>query len=514
MSEGKNRGTRMEWLAQQLKEKEAIVDGISDVLMVLDSKTYKILEVNQAFLNSFGMNRQEVLGKTCYDITHQLDLPCHKANSQCPCPLEDTAKTGSASQAEHVHHDQEGKTLYFEIITYPLRDANGQLNRVIHLSRDITRQKHLENEYHQLILRTEKLSALGRMAAGIAHEINNPLAGILLYSSNLIKKVTSEGPLKEGLGIIMHEVQRCKGIVQNLLEFSRDRKPEMVLANINEIIEKALKVLQNEFLLRHISVEKNLSSGMPENLLGVDQMQQVFVNLLLNAMEAIQGKGEITVLSDTDADQNYQRVEISDTGCGMPQEDMSKIFDPFYSTKESGTGLGLAVSYGIIRQHGGHIQVSSKPGEGTRFTIDIPFVHPPKKARLVKPIKVLLVDDEKEFVETLSERIRMRRVEAGVAFNGEQALEVVVNQVPDVMVLDLKMPNLDGMEVLRRVKQTYPEVEIIILTGYGSKYNKTDALLLGAFQFMEKPVDIDRLIKTIQNAYMHKIHKNRRPTDK
>ncbi len=512
MSEDKDTRKHTEWLAQQLKEKEAIIDGISDVLMVLDTKTYKILEVNHAFLNSFGVSRQEVLGKSCYDITHQLTIPCHKANSHCPCPLEDTASSGNASQAEHIHRDHEGNILYFEIITYPLRDASGRLTRIIHLSRDITLQKRLENEYHQLVLRTEKLSALGRMAAGIAHEINNPLTGILLYSSNLIKKVSAEGPLKKGLAVIIGEVQRCKGIVQNLLEFSRDKKPESVLANINEIIEKALNVLENEFRLHHISVEKDLSGDMPDNLLALNQMQQVFVNLLLNAVEAIQGKGKITVRSHVDPGQTRQRVEISDTGCGIPQESMNKIFDPFFSTKESGTGLGLAVSYGIIQQHGGHIQVSSRPGEGTRFTIEIPLLHPRKKAMVMEPIKVLLVDDEKDFVGTLSARIKKRRFEAEIAFNGGQALELVNNQVPDVMVLDLKMPNLDGMQVLRRVKQTYPEVEIIILTGYGSEFNKTDALLLGAFEFMEKPVNIERLIQIIQNAYKHKIQKSRRPT--
>jgi len=373
-----------------------------------------------------------------------------------------------------------------------------------------TRLIHGQRErYEQLALRTEKLSALGRMAAGIAHEINNPLTGILLYGSNLTKKTSDESAIKEGLSIIVREAKRCKGIVQNLLEFSRDKTPERSLASVNEIIEKTLDILENEIHLHHVSVKNYLSREMPDILLDVNLIQQVFVNLLVNALEAIQENGSITIHTRMSPDQTYEIVEISDTGCGISQEHMSKIFDPFFSTKSNGTGLGLAVSYGIIQKHEGDIQVSSRPGQGTRFTIQIPVVQESKKSTVMKPIKVLLVDDEKDFVETLYGRIKKRKLEADVAFNGEQALELVAHQVPDVMVLDLNMPNLDGMEVLRSVKETYPEVEIIILTGYGSKYSKIDALLLGAFEFMEKPVNIDELIQTIQKAHEHKIQKSR-----
>ncbi len=363
--------------------------------------------------------------------------------------------------------------------------------------------------YELLALRTEKLSALGRMAAGIAHEINNPLTGILLYSSNLTKKSSDERAIKEGLAVIVRETKRCKAIVQNLLEFSRDKEPERSLANVNEIIKKTLDILENEFRLHHVSVKSQLSREMPDILLDVNLIQQVFLNLLVNALEAIQENGAITIHTRVSPDQEYEIVEISDNGCGISQKNMSKIFDPFFSTKANGTGLGLAVSYGIIQKHEGDIQVSSSPGQGARFTIQIPIVQESNKATVMKPIKVLLVDDEKDFVETLYGRIKKRDLEPDVAFDGEQALELVAHQVPDVMVLDLNMPNLDGMEVLRSVKETYPEVEVIILTGYGSKYSKIDALLLGAFDFLEKPVNIDELLQIIHKAYEHKIQKRR-----
>jgi signal transduction histidine kinase len=227
-------------------------------------------------------------------------------------------------------------------------------------------------QYERLARQTEKLSALGRMAAGIAHEINNPLAGILLYSSNMIKKVEDGGPLKEGLEVIIHETKRCKSIIQDLLEFSRVGKPDTAPANINDILEKALSMLANEFRLRHIRLEKQLADEVPDIFLDDKQIQQVFINVILNAVQAVEKKGVIIVRSMVVPEDKLVRVEISDSGGGISNEDLARLFEPFFSTKSNGTGLGLSVSYNIIQNHGGDIQVESMPGEGTCFTIDLP----------------------------------------------------------------------------------------------------------------------------------------------
>jgi len=230
-----------------------------------------------------------------------------------------------------------------------------------------------QSDYQHLVIQTEKLSALGRMAAGIAHEVNNPLGGILLYGTNLIKKVPQDSPLREGLEVIINETIKCKHIIQDLLEFSRDRPLSKAMANINDIIEKAVSILENEFQLKHIHIEKHLFREMPDIFLGSNQMEQVMVNLLINAIEAIQERGTITIRSDISTEQKLVRVEIKDTGCGIPQVSMAKIFEPFFSTKSKGTGLGLAVSYGIVKKHQGNIRVTSQPGQGTCFTIEIPL---------------------------------------------------------------------------------------------------------------------------------------------
>jgi signal transduction histidine kinase len=229
-----------------------------------------------------------------------------------------------------------------------------------------------KNKFDLLALQTEKLSALGRMAAGIAHEINNPLAGILLFSSNLFKKVPDEGPLKEGLGIIMRETQRCKFIIQELLEFARDKEPRKTSANIATILQKSLNILENEFRLRHIRIETDVAPDLPQSCVDANQIEQVFVNLLLNAAQAIDDSGTITIRLHANPPRREITADIIDTGCGIPAENLGKIFEPFFSTKKNGSGLGLAVSFGIIKNHLGRLEVSSRPGQGSHFSVVLP----------------------------------------------------------------------------------------------------------------------------------------------
>jgi signal transduction histidine kinase len=240
----------------------------------------------------------------------------------------------------------------------------------------IERVQLMENQqarFDHLATQMDKMSSLGRMAAGIAHEINNPLTGILLYSSNMSKKASPGSLFDEGLNIIIQETQRCKTIIQGLLEFARDREPQMVLANVNDIMEKALGIVDNEFRLRHVVKQVQLTEGMVKTMIDENQIEQVFINLLLNALHAVEENGRVTVTTAVDSEKKNVRVEITDNGCGIAINDIKKIFEPFYSTKIKGTGLGLAVSYGIVKNHQGDIRVISMPGEITCFTVELPI---------------------------------------------------------------------------------------------------------------------------------------------
>jgi two-component system, NtrC family, sensor kinase len=229
-----------------------------------------------------------------------------------------------------------------------------------------------ESRYNHLVIQTEKLTALGRMAAGIAHEINNPMGGILIYTTMLMDQVPEAGPVREGLDVIAQETLRCKRIIQELLDFSRERPLLKKMTDLTSVMEKALRILENEFRLRHIRLEKNLSSDLPLAFLDGNQLQQVFMNILINAVEATHEGGKVKVSTHPGPGGETVIADISDNGGGIPSDNLAKIFEPFFSTKEKGTGLGLSVSFGIIQNHQGHIDVSSLPGRGTHFSITLP----------------------------------------------------------------------------------------------------------------------------------------------
>jgi signal transduction histidine kinase len=231
-------------------------------------------------------------------------------------------------------------------------------------------------QFDQLAHQTERLTALGRMASGVAHELNNPLSSILLYSSNMLKKVPPGEFLHEGLEIIIQETKRCKTIIQELQEFSRSKEPKKIVGNINRVLGKVIRLLENEFRRRSIRLHQKLAADIPNMFIDIGQMQQIFANLLINASEAVNSKGEISVSTRSDQSGQAVIIEVADTGCGIPKEHLERIYEPFFSTKPRGTGLGLAVTYGFIMNHQGDIQVESEPGRGTRFTISIPVASP------------------------------------------------------------------------------------------------------------------------------------------
>lgn len=217
MSRGENNTEGSKSLAQQLFEKEAIINGISDTLVLLDAKTYRILDVNKAFLHAYGLSRDQVVGRTCYEITHHLNQPCHHRDGDCPCPLEDSIATGNASHVEHVHQARDGQTLYFEISAYPLKGAEGEVNRIIHLSRDITLRRRLELELRE----REKLSGILELAGAASHEINQPLTVIISGLEQLIKRLHN-GDLKHELAqMILENARRLAEISKKLGQITR-----------------------------------------------------------------------------------------------------------------------------------------------------------------------------------------------------------------------------------------------------------------------------------------------------
>ena len=235
MSEDEVKADRANRLAEQLEVKDAIINGISDALMLLDAKTYEILEVNRAFLASYGHEREEVLGKKCYEITHHLASPCHQAQVHSDCPLENSASSGTLSLTEHVHQDSYGQEIFSEIITYPLKDASGQVTRIIHLSRDITEKKHMQSQ----LLEKEKLNGILELAGAASHEINQPLTVIISGLEQLVKRLEIDNSEYELAELILENAKRLTEISLKLAQITRYASTEYVSGSKIVDLDKA-----------------------------------------------------------------------------------------------------------------------------------------------------------------------------------------------------------------------------------------------------------------------------------
>ncbi len=232
---------------------------------------------------------------------------------------------------------------------------------------------------HDQFINAEKLASLGRMAAGVAHELNSPLTGIVTFAHLMLKRVPAENKQDiEDLEVIIEQAERCSRIVKGLLGFSRKTTAEKVFVNVNSLTESTISMLRNQAKFYNIKFNLRFDESIPQVPIDPNQLQQVFVNLLINAADAMNEKGQVTVatrlISDTASDKNYVEIEFSDTGPGIPEEYIGKVFEPFFTTKPigKGTGLGLAVSYGIIKKHNGNIFVRSELGRGASFFVRLP----------------------------------------------------------------------------------------------------------------------------------------------
>jgi two-component system NtrC family sensor kinase len=240
----------------------------------------------------------------------------------------------------------------------------------------LAHEEQLKLATRRQIGRTEKLASIGRLAAGVAHEINNPLTGVLTFAYLMREKPNMDQQDREDLNLIIHETTRAADIVRGLLDFARERAALKERLEINEVICRTTRLIRNQKLFDQIVIEEDLKDGLPEVDGDMNQLQQVFLNLSLNACEAMPGGGKLTITSRSEAGKVL--VTLADSGCGIKREHFDKIFEPFFTTKPvgKGTGLGLSVSYGIIQQHGGTLEVESEEGKGTTFTILLPAAAP------------------------------------------------------------------------------------------------------------------------------------------
>jgi len=378
-------------------EMETILNGIKDFILVI-SPERQIQMVNDAFLKHMNYDRKDVLGRKCYDVFQEVTRKssnCHKN-----CPLEDVIRNKQHCQVELTRLGSDGNPRYTELTIFPIWEQKGKIEKFIEISRDITQRKVSEQqnqeyllkmveqrtrqlkESHERLLHQDKMSSLGKLASSVVHEINNPVAGVL----NLVllsKRILKEDQINQGeldlflqyLDLMETETRRISRIISNLLVFSRQSKIEVVKFDLNELIEQTLILNSNLLKINRIRVTETLEHNLPLVRGSEDQIQQVCMNLISNAIESMAGreKKQLTIKTFRKDTENAVGLEIGDTGTGIPQEMIPKIFEPFFTTKRKGkgVGLGLSVVYGIIEEHGGSVYVDSNPGKGTRFLITL-----------------------------------------------------------------------------------------------------------------------------------------------
>lgn len=264
---------------------------------------------------------------------------------------------------------------YDRKIRFSSRDELGRLCHTFNKMVDaiVERDRKLKEQTQQKTAQLEKMASLGRLASGIAHEINNPLTGILTYSSMLLEDCDNPDHA-EDLRVIVDETLRCRKIVKEVLDFARETRLDKQPANINDIIESTMSILERHVSFQDITIKKYLARDIPETMLDSSQFKSVINNLAVNAADAMKDGGVLTIMTRMDHTTNMIVMAFSDTGEGIPEDKISEIFDPFFTTKDTGqgTGLGLAVTYGVVERHNGTIHVDSKPGEGSTFTIMLP----------------------------------------------------------------------------------------------------------------------------------------------
>jgi two-component system NtrC family sensor kinase len=392
--------------------------------------------------------------------------------------LHDSAEAvgrGDFSQRiERYSNDEVGDLAQeFNRMTTNLQASRAELERAM---------QTVKTTQEQLIQR-EKLSAVGQFVAGVAHELNNPLTAVVGFSE-LLQTMPMEEKNRGYLDVIAKSALRCHKIVESLLSFARQQAPERKLVQLHAVVEDVLEIMAYDLRTSGIKVQREFAATLPVIVADAHQLQQVFVNILINARQAIepsQREGMMTIR--TKIEDGLVTIEFQDNGPGIRPENVARIFDPFFTTKPvgKGTGLGLSLCYGIIHEHGGKISVRSEPGQGATFVVELPVgqetdprairsgstppLFPNHAARPGRSI--LVVDDEPWILELAAELLRADGHEVATARGGQEALELLGQRKYDVIVSDWKMPGLNGVRLYEHLVATDPATakRMIFMTG-------------------------------------------------
>jgi signal transduction histidine kinase/ActR/RegA family two-component response regulator len=383
----------------------------------------------------------------------------------------------------------------------------------VQLEQALNQQTQRLDQARQQVIQADKLSALGQLIAGVAHELNNPLTTIIGRTEIMLTEIKEEKAVID-LGQILSQGQRAAKIVKNLLSFARRASPEKQVCDVNAILRSVLDMLEYDFRVSNVKVNAHLDPSLPKTMADPSQVQQVFVNIVNNAHQAMkeqEGPGTISVRTGHDGDR--LTIVIGDTGPGIPLDQQNHVFEPFYTTKSEtkGTGLGLSISYGIVKAHGGKMEFSSTIGEGTTFTVELPILAESTAASIEKAHevelsrldikRVLVVDDEESITDLITEILTREGCDVVAVTAGELALQKIQEEAYDLVVCDLRMPGMDGREVYNQVEQIKPQLTSRFLFLTGDISDESLAFLQGANRpYLMKPFTKEAFMEALEKA--------------
>jgi PAS domain S-box-containing protein len=465
---------------------------------------------NDSMCRQSGYPREELMGMNYQVYTSKDDVQrMYKAFNQ----VYKTGKPITGLSTELIRKD--GKRTFVETSALPLRNKSGEIIGFRGVGIDVTERKKAEEEKRQMEQKAQlasRLACVGELASGIAHEINNPLTGVVGYTHLLLSREDIPQDIRHDLETISEGAQRVADIVRKLLTFAGQQKPEQKLTNINEIISTAVDLQAYELASKNIKVYFQPARDLPMTIVDPGQLQQVFLNLITNAaseMMLAHGKGKLSI--KTEHIDNTIRLSFKDSGPGIAKENLGKIFNPFFTTREvgRGTGLGLSVCHGIISEHKGRIWAESTLGRGATFIIELPIITEDKqpispeptleKPKEVPRAKILVVDDEPSIRQLVSRVLSKEGHEVEAVDNAEDALERIKSKRYSLILLDIKTPGIGGIKLYKQLQEIAASLakRVVFVTGDVMNKRSTDFLNKAKAPYIIKPFDTEQLKRDI-----------------
>jgi len=496
---------------QEIEYLASVVRHSQDAIIGTDLNC-RVISWNKAAERIFGYEEKEAVGNF-------IDIIVPKERKKaCHLVIDQIAEGGIIEHYETIRRRKDGQLIDVDMTLSPIKDSEGEIIGVSFIARDITYQKQLEAN----LLQAQKMESIGTLAGGIAHDFNNSLMGIQGYASLMLLKTDPSHPHHDMLSKIESQVQNASDLTKQLLGFARGGRYEPRPTNLNEVINRSSEMFgrtRKEIIL-HRKFEKDLWTVEADQ----GQMEQVLLNLYVNAWHAMPGEGNLYLeTSNVTLEESfakpynlepgkYAKISVTDTGVGMDEKTQQRIFDPFFTTKEMGrgAGLGLASVYGIVTNHKGIITVYSEKGYGTTFNVYLPVsekaITPPTRIVPDKVMKgtetILLVDDEELVLDAARAMLEHLGYTVLVAEGGEEAWALYQENKEriDLVILDMIMPGMGGGEVYDRTKALNPDVKVILSSGYSIAGKASEIIKRGANAFIQKPFSITDLSHKIREV--------------